>query len=556
VRIRQIAATFSHFAVLPLLVVITGCTLTQKPTQTFETVSTPIQSDSFVTANAFVTFDELQAWGNHSIPAYHDESGTEGGGCKIKKKGFKLKLGDLKWHVRVWRHGPVQITNNAGKPRIAGRFEVWANVKCRIKIAGVTVLSISETLSQNGIADITVDVDASVSELYKLQASLKPDAHWVQKPEIKVAKYLTISIGTLTMRELTKSLDRAANKAEGDLAKTELRSKIEKAWADAHKPLTLSLSEADAAWLRIRPVGIHSSPLETTPTEVRFRVAVRARPRIQLGVRPEDDISPDLPIKNTLPPKPDFDIRLETALDYSELERLLLAKLGETEIDVDQGTLKFTGLRAFQVGTKLAIGIRFRAKPRKFIPISGNVWLVGTPTLDPNGTLLAFPDLDYTISLNNPLLNPIDWVLHDEVREKLRESAIVDFGELIARLKNDLQKSNPIALSDTVNLNLDITSGKLEYFLPGAEELLIGPNVSGPARIAFSLPLPAISAVLPAVPAIAQPSSTIELEVTEEDSGRVLGVNRQNANEFTSGTEVVYDCDEETWKCWLEHEKQ
>jgi hypothetical protein len=175
-----------------------------------------------------------------------------------------------------------------------------------------------------------------------------------------------------------------------------------------------------------------------------------ASPIVLTGPRPTIAPTP-LPPLSSAAVGNGLHILLEGVVRY-DLANALLKKhiVGKTFERAGQ-KLEIKEARLFGIGgDKLALEVRFKGNA------SGRIFLVGTPRYDPASDELYVPDLDYDVGTNALLVQGLEWVKHNDVRDFIRQNARWEVGSVMQTAKEQLEKGLNRELARGVQLEAEV----------------------------------------------------------------------------------------------------
>ena len=235
---------------------------------------------------------------------------------------------------------------------------------------------------------------------------------------------------------------------EEALAGIDLRTRFEGWWRTLHEPIEL----ADEVWLVIDPVAVSKGPSRGVGQTLVASVGLTARPRIQLGPRPEVIQRPLPPLDSTVVGE-GLLIHASGTADYRSVSRQLNEHLGGRILERDGHSIRVRRLKATGIeGGRLSLEMTFDGDAR------GRIFLVGRPSYDPVTNQVYVPDLDFDVATSNLLVSGYDWMSHQGIVELLREEARWPVKDITVLAAEQLKRGLNRPLSDDVQLRGDVQS--------------------------------------------------------------------------------------------------
>jgi hypothetical protein len=110
-----------------------------------------------------------------------------------------------------------------------------------------------------------------------------------------------------------------------------------------------------------------------------------------------------------------------------------------------------------QTGSKFINGIRYFFE-RILYHKSGEIALTGTPVIDSIRQQILFPDLNYSLSTKSRLLKVANWIYKTQLKDELRQSAVIPLGDKLTTLKDVLTSHLNIDIAPKIKMSGDVDS--------------------------------------------------------------------------------------------------
>ncbi len=306
------------------------------------------------------------------------------------------------------------------------------------------------------------DDDASRPRLaVTLRAPVSLDREWRIRSDVRVGSigpatssdrdrctvtFLSLDVTGKIVDAARNFLEDHANAIDSLAAGADLRSSFSEWWRTLEEPIHLT----DSLWLAMRPESVRRGSIRGEGDSLEIALALRAHPTFLYGPRPEP-AHQDLPPLDTGGVADGLDLRVEARADYAATSGLLSDQLAGKAIEHDGRRVQIRSVAVFGVG-----GGRLGVEVGVTGDVSGRLYLVGTPVIDPSTGRVSVPDLDFDVATLNVVAAAAAWLRADELRDLLRDKAnwsaapAVDFlsGWLVKGLNRDL--SDDLRVQGTV----------------------------------------------------------------------------------------------------------
>jgi hypothetical protein len=244
---------------------------------------------------------------------------------------------------------------------------------------------------------------------------------------------------------ITGFLNNASAQVDARLAQLlNVRPLVEPVWSAAQAPLDLG---AGSTWLLLRPSSVATADPSGSGATLTEAVGLVASPHIVVGTKPNNPIT-SLPSLTITTPDSAFHIVLSGAIAFNDASARVSAVLVGKTVEAAGKHVTVTSVRVYGSGDKLVAGIGIKGDAR------GTLYLLGTPTMDPTGSTVSVPDLDYTIATGNSLIKVADWLKHDSIRNAFRGAMHWNFTTAIAKERSQVTG----ALNRDLNAHAHLTT--------------------------------------------------------------------------------------------------
>ena len=114
---------------------------------------------------------------------------------------------------------------------------------------------------------------------------------------------------------------------------------------------------------------------------------------------------------------------------------------------------------------------------------SGTIYLVGTPTYDPNTHQLSFPDLTLDLKTRAWALKTAKWMLNGVITEAIRKKATYNLSQFIADSKTKLQTQLSRDYGNGISSNVAISNLDIMAIYPTQEKLVVRTLSTGQLKV-------------------------------------------------------------------------
>jgi hypothetical protein len=206
-----------------------------------------------------------------------------------------------------------------------------------------------------------------------------------------------------------------------------LRHHVQSVWNTVQEPIKASRG----VYVLMHPEAVAATPPVGSGTTLKTTVSMVVRPRMVVGARPAVKLLP-LPPNGTVAPGKGFRIQMVAELPFTVMDSIVRKKLVGKSFDIEGHHIVVRGMRLYGSGTRLVLAATVSGDAR------GTLYFVGTPVFDPDSQVVSVPDLDFSVESRNVLPEAAEWLLYDQLRDQMRESARFAVGDRIYAIRRDV----------------------------------------------------------------------------------------------------------------------
>lgn len=313
---------------------------------------------------------------------------------KVKLAFVKVKTPTIRCDiVGAAKRGALRFTGS-GKD-IVFTMPITAQVQAR-DIGGVLK---RETATARAEAHARVNLD--LTHDWRLRGKVNITYRWIDSPHLEFLGR-RIDLSEAADQKLAPVIADLERQLGAELAKIELRPKVEQAWKSAFTSLELN-HRNPPVWMRITPQEVQYGGYTLADKSVQLRLGLKALTETFIGDRPADPPATALPRMRPLQADAGrVAFFIPVVADYRELEPVLMkalvkrqqrpftiANIGAVQAEFRKVTIYGTTGGRIAVGVELSVwGTGGYLKKS-----SGTVWLTAKPANAPDSRMVEFTEL-------------------------------------------------------------------------------------------------------------------------------------------------------------------
>ena len=257
--------------------------------------------------------------------------------------------------------------------------------------------------------------------------------------------FINYDASKIIEKEISAALVEMEDEIDEQIASVDMKSTIAEVW-DA---LQESIPVEGMGYLSLRPQEIEVEPIMFKKQKGYVTVNLVLSP-----IFSTDSISltkKSLPFITKIKSKKEFSLPLLTLASYDSINSILRQNMENLVIPYKKKKIIITSAKALgPVCSKLLFEVIFTGSKK------GKLYLIGTPTYDPNTHVISFPDLEFDIRSRDAILKSAKWLFDKKLTTLLREKALYDLTEQLELARKEIETQ--------LNTPMEISKGQFAYF--------------------------------------------------------------------------------------------
>ncbi len=267
-----------------------------------------------------------------------------------------------------------------------------------------------------------------------------------------------------------KLLRKGTSQFNEDLKKmSSMEERFKEVWAELQEPIPIG----DDIWLQIFPHHLSVGDTHIVPDPKQPRVEtifeLYAVPRVIIGDKPNTKKTKLPPLQDYIPGGEGFHITTNLKIKIDQVNKLLMTpKTGIVDMALPGGEnykVRLKSVHLYGSGEKIVVEAHVDYSPLLNLgkePAHMTVYLLGTPTYHEETQTIDFPDMDYDIKSSDFLVQMVDFLDGNGMRDALRKHSVIPVGKDLDELRAKMDKMLNRNLGPHVVLKTHITSMKMQ----------------------------------------------------------------------------------------------
>lgn len=407
-------------------------------------------------------------------------------------QGQRVKIFNSRLKVTPDLSCTIEGVVTRGAIRLRGEGElIVADIPIHARITARNVGGVLRETA-NGSALVRARVHLTLRSDWTPAASVKLAYDWTTPPGIDfLGQRITFTDqADEKLQPIVRDLERDLPK---ELAKLDLRGKVEQAWQQSFTSLLLN-EQDPSVWMRITPQQLSYGGYSLSSNKLRLSLSMEARTETFVGPRPEDPAATPLPALQKQAQGDALRFFIPVVADYDQLEPVVhraLVKRAARPFElpgIGAVTARFGKVTVYgTTGGRIAIGLEVAAKAASSTDETvGTVWISAKPVNAANSRQVGFTDLevrgntnrvrsDLLVQLvNSPALSTV-------VAQALTQNFTDDFEKLLSKVHQAIEHKR----EGEFVIRADITKVETGELKAAGQGLYLPVWAEGKARVEY-----------------------------------------------------------------------
>ncbi len=349
--------------------------------------------------------------------------------------------------VKLRRAGKITAVAQGGK--LGLRVPVEADIAARWRPTGLMRLAQrgrDQAITTHAAFTIDAELGLHVDAHWQLATSTTATLRWDEDPLVQIGP-MPVRLSAIAGDRIRQQFDAAIHTIDDTIRRRVPSHRlITQAWDAAFK--TLPIGTGGDLWVALHPTGLFIGDVQARDGQVFLDAGIRGVFRVVVGDRPATaDLTP-LPAPSPPPSEPGLALDVALAISFEaaneQLDRRVEGQVIEVPLKLVDRTVPVTIERVelYPSGERLAVAIEFSADLRGHLfDLRGQMYLLGTPTLDPTRRELTVADLDYDSRTDVALVDAAEWLLHDTILRAVQEHLVFPYTAPLADIRRQANET-------------------------------------------------------------------------------------------------------------------
>lgn len=332
--------------------------------------------------------------------------------------------------IDIRRVDRIEVMARMG--RLGLRVPVVADITATWRsptIPGLTRRGKVHQISTHAAFTIDAELDLGVDDSWHLVTATRATLNWDEDPQVQVGPF-AVPLSSLAGEQIREQFAEAMLTIDERIDRhVPLRRLIREAWRASFR--TVPLGSSGDVWASFRPTGLFVGEVVPRHGKVYLDVGIRGLFRVVAGSRPEQAVATPLPGRSLPPDIPGLALDVPVAVSFAAANRALDERAEGRVLELalwgHPVSLEIEAIEVYPSGDRVAVALQFSADlPGRFFDLAGQIYLVGTPTVDTASAQLRLSELAFDVRTDRALVDAAAWLLHGDVGRRLAALLVFD----------------------------------------------------------------------------------------------------------------------------------
>jgi hypothetical protein len=321
-------------------------------------------------------------------------------------------LEDDKTEMKIWKNGPIIISEEDKKLKTILPLKIWAKVKYGTSALGVNLYDTRE-FNLNGTITLLSEVKMSNWKINTTTAL--QNINWNESPTVNIAgkaiaiTYLINPTIKIFESKITKKIDEALDKA------LDFKSNMLDFMEKISTPI--ELSAAYQTWLKVTPMELFATDAVLKNGTIKLTVGLKCNMQSSIGLQPKSNfVRENVALKSATTIPNQFVANITAVSTYKDASRVMTANFKGKEFASGSRKITIQGVEIWHKTGKMIIALDMTGS------INGRIYLSGFPQYNTETKELFFENLDYVLETKSTIMKTANWLLQGTILNKIRQN--------------------------------------------------------------------------------------------------------------------------------------
>ena len=280
-----------------------------------------------------------------------------------------------------------------------------------------------------------------------------------------------IDVTDRLIQYITGPLNDLGKQVDDKIAAYNIKPIVEQLW----KNIASETKVGDVGYVSINPESVRLSNFSLNGSLLNFSVGLSAKPVVTMVS--SSPPSKPVPKLSAYTPAKGFNVYLDLLENYDHLTKMVNQQVVGQSAQIAGKEFIVDNTKVWGSGKQIVMQIDFKGSS------TGTIYLVGTPTYDPNTHELSFPDLSFDLQTKAWMLKAAKWMFNGRITDMIRQRATYNLTKFIADSKARIQNEMSRDMGNGVHSDVSIHDLDIQAIYPTEEKLIVRTLSNGQIKV-------------------------------------------------------------------------
>ncbi|WP_207534291.1 DUF4403 family protein [Desertivirga arenae] len=322
------------------------------------------------------------------------------------------KLEDDNLQLKVWKQGPIVVTENGGKLHIELPMKVWTQVRYGVEKFGLSAYD-TRDVNLNGV----IKINASVALTnWKLSTQTQvAGIEWKESPTISIMgkkmpiTYLINPAIAAFKGRMGQMVDQSIEKA------IDVKPYVIDAIQSIAQPM--QVNQEYNTWFGIQPLELYATKAVVANKKITMNLGMKAYLETVVGNKPGLSFDKNKLALTAVEKMPsEFNANIASIVTYQNAAALMQKNFNGQKFESGKRSVTVSSIDLWGKDGKMIVEVGMKGT------VNGMFYLSGVPKYDAAKREVYMDDVDFVLDSKNKLLKTGDWLVHGLIAKKIQES--------------------------------------------------------------------------------------------------------------------------------------
>jgi len=322
------------------------------------------------------------------------------------------KLEDDNLQLKVWKQGPITVTETNGKLHLELPMKIWTQIRYGIDKFGISAWD-TRDVNLDGV--IKINAIVSLNNWKLSTQTVVEGIEWKQSPTISVMgksmpiTYLINPAISAFKGRMGQMIDQSIEKA------IDVKPYVINALQSIAQPM--QVNQEYNTWFGIQPLELYATKAVLANKKITMNLGMKAYLETVVGNKPSLSFDKNKLLLTAVEKMPsEFNANIASIVTYENAAALMQKNFNGQKFESGKRSITVSSINLWGKDGKMIVEVGMKGS------VNGMFYLSGVPKYDATKREVFMDEVDFVLDSKNKLLKAGDWLVHGIISKKIQES--------------------------------------------------------------------------------------------------------------------------------------